>query len=102
MPKPPYYAVIFTSKLKETNQNTYANMAEKMLTLASQQKGFLGEESARETIGITVSYWKDLNSIQQWKENSEHLKAQVLGRNEWYKNYTVRIAKVEKEYCFES
>ncbi len=65
---PPYYAVIFTS-VKRENIEGYNEMAEKMETLARQQEGFLGMESAQNEIGITVSYWKDLDSIKKWKEN---------------------------------
>ncbi len=96
-PKPPYYAVIFTS-VKHKNSSGYAEMADKMVQLAKKQPGFLGVESARETIGITVSYWKDLEAIKKWKENSEHLIAQEKGKKTWYKSFKVRITKVERDY----
>ncbi len=99
-PKPPYYAVIFTSQRTEGDKG-YREMAEKMLELASQQPGFLGVESAREDVGITVSYWADLESIKRWKENVEHKKAQSLGRNQWYSSFKTRIAKVEYDSSFE-
>ena len=96
----PYYAVIFTSKRTELDDN-YAEIALKMEVLAKQQPGFLGVESARNEIGITVSYWESLEAIANWKQNLDHLDAQFLGRQKWYENYIVRIAKVEKEYGFE-
>ena len=96
----PYYAVIFTSTRTELD-DSYSDMAIKMETLAKQQPGFLGVESARNEIGITVSYWESLEAIANWKQNLDHLDAQFLGRQKWYENYTVRIAKVEKEYGFE-
>ena len=96
----PYYAVIFTSTRTDLDDN-YAEMAIKMENLAKQQPGFLGVESARNEIGITVSYWESLEAIANWKQNLDHLDAQFLGRQKWYENYTVRIAKVEKEYGFE-
>lgn len=95
----PYYAVIFTSKRTDLDEN-YSEMADKMEILAQQQPGFLGVESARNDIGITVSYWESLESITNWKQNLDHLDAQTLGRQKWYENYTIRIAKVEKEYSF--
>ncbi|AVR45005.1 antibiotic biosynthesis monooxygenase [Christiangramia fulva] len=98
-PEPPYYAVIFTS-LKKDDSKAYAEMAEKMEKLAKEQPGYLGFESARQEIGISVSYWEDLESIKNWKENSEHLIAQELGKKEWYEKYSVRIAKVERDYHF--
>ena len=96
-PIPPYYAVIFASKLNKHSEG-YADTAEAMVLLAANQPGFLGIESAREEIGITVSYWSDLEAIKKWKSNAEHIQAQRLGREKWYSEFTVRIAKVEREY----
>ncbi|QOR40050.1 antibiotic biosynthesis monooxygenase [Billgrantia diversa] len=98
-PEPPYYAVIFTS-LRTVGDNGYGLMAERMAELAAQQPGFLGLESAREELGVTISYWESLEAIQQWKQNVEHREAQRLGRNDWYAAFQVRIAKVERDYAF--
>lgn len=98
-PTPPYYAVIFTSKRTQGDLG-YADMATKMVALAKQQTGFLGMESAREDVGITVSYWQSLTAIEEWKSNLDHLQAQHLGKEKWYQNYHVRIARVEKDYAF--
>lgn len=99
-PKAPYYAVIFTSVNTENDEN-YAETADRMVKLAKEQKGFLGVESARNDIGITVSYWKDLESIKNWKENAEHTLAREQGRKKWYQSYKTRIALVERDYGFE-
>ena len=103
-PTPPYYAVIFTS-IKDGPTEGYAEMAEAMYRLAAQQPGFLGVESARESgngvpVGITVSYWKDRVSIRQWKQHTDHLVAQKLGRAQWYASYKTRICRVEADYGF--
>ena len=96
-PQPPYYAVIFTSIRTEEDQG-YGVMAESMVELASRQEGFLGLESAREELGVTVSYWNSLEAIAQWKQNVEHREAQRLGHSSWYAAFKVRIAKVERDY----
>ena len=96
-PEPPYYAVIFTSKRTLGDQG-YAAMAEEMFELASRRAGFLGVESAREELGISVSYWADLESIRRWKADLAHREAQRLGRETWYSAYRVRISKVERDY----
>lgn len=96
-PRPPYYAVIFTS-LRTEGDHGYAAMAARMLELAAQQPGFLGVDSAREEAGITVSYWTDLDAIKNWKANAEHREAQRLGRERWYASFKVRIARVERDY----
>lgn len=95
----PYYAVIFTSTQTETIEG-YSEMAEKMENLAKQQKGFIGIDSARNEVGITVSYWESLEAIKNWKANTDHLFAQQKGREQWYNWYNVRICKVEREYEF--
>ena len=95
--KPPYYAVIFTSQLSDDSSG-YAQMADKMMQLAKKQQGFIAVDTARESIGITVSYWESLEAIANWKKQTDHLLAQKLGNEKWYKNYTVRICKVEREY----
>jgi heme-degrading monooxygenase HmoA len=100
-PKPPYYAVIFTS-VRTEGDNGYSDVSEKMVELASKQPGFLGMESAREDVGITVSYWEDLESIKMWKRNLEHLAAQKLGKEVWYQSYKTRIARVERDYGFDN
>jgi heme-degrading monooxygenase HmoA len=96
----PYYAVIFTS-IKVEVENNYADIADRMVELASTQEGFIGVESARNEIGITVSYWKSLEAIKTWKNSVEHLIAQQLGKNVFYQSYTTRICKVEREYSFQ-
>ena len=95
----PYYAVIFTS-LRTEGDNGYAKMARRMEELASVQPGFLGMESAREGLGITVSYWESLEAMAHWKSNSDHLFAQRKGKKDWYSWYKVRVCLVEREYGF--
>ncbi|MCX2778128.1 antibiotic biosynthesis monooxygenase family protein [Microbulbifer thermotolerans] len=75
-------------------------MADYMMALAARQPGFLGVESAREDLGVTVSYWESLEAISNWKNNLEHREAQKLGRQCWYTHFRVRVAKVERDYGF--
>ena len=98
-PAPPYYAVIFTST-QTSDTAGYGAMADAMFALAAQQPGFLGIESARDSIGITVSYWESLEAIAAWKQNSSHLIAQQRGRAQWYQDFKTRVCKVERDYAF--
>jgi heme-degrading monooxygenase HmoA len=96
-PEPPYYAVIFTS-VKAANDDGYETMANEMAALVGEQPGFLGFESARNDVGITVSYWDSLAAIAAWKQNERHLIAQHKGKTEWYKSYKTRVCRVERDY----
>ena len=98
-PAPPYYAVIFTST-RTGEDSGYEAMSDAMVSLAAQQPGFLGIESARDSLGITVSYWDSLEAIAAWKQNSAHLVAQDRGRALWYQDFKTRICRVERDYEF--
>lgn len=97
-----YYAVIFSSQ-RTHGDNGYGAMADRMAELASQQPGFIGVESVRDSsgTGITISYWESLEAISNWKKNETHKVAQEKGKQVWYENYTTRICKVEREYSSE-
>lgn len=99
-PKPPYYAVIFTNIRTEIEQG-YAQTAARMMELAAEQDGFLGEESVRNGLGITISYWRDEQAIRNWRENAAHRIAQELGKKEWYAAFKTRVCRVERDYGFE-
>lgn len=98
-PEPPYYAVIFTSRRTEGDHG-YDAMADRMAALAFEQPGCLGAETARDAkgLGITVSYWSDMDAITAWKAQAQHLVAQRLGKSHWYSHYELRIARVERAY----
>ena len=101
-PEPPYYAVIFTSQ-RTAGDHGYAETARRMVELAREQPGFLGVDSARDDeLGITVSYWRDLESIRAWKAQAEHREAQRLGRERWYRRFTLRVARVERCASFDA
>lgn len=97
--KPPYYAVIFTNRRTSVDRG-YAAMAQKMEELAKAQPGYLGFETARDGIGIAVSYWESLEAIANWKAQLDHQEAQLQGKAQWYEWYRVRICRVEREYDF--
>jgi len=99
-PKPPYYAVIFSTIRTDVDRG-YTEVLKKIKALAKLQEGFLGMEAARNGVGITVSYWKSLETILRWKHNTEHSLAQEKGKELWYKKYQLRICKVERAYEFE-
>jgi heme-degrading monooxygenase HmoA len=114
LPEPPYYAVIFTS-VRTNGDNGYAQRAEEMLRLAAKQPGFPrgygggqppcregGVDSTRgaEGLGITVSYWRDEESIKAWRAQADHARARAAGRAHWYASYELHVARVERSYGF--
>lgn len=95
----PYYAVIFTS-LRTPGDGGYAEMAVEMEEFARKQPGFLDFESARDGLGISISYWESLEDIANWKAQLDHKEAQRKGIQQWYSWYKVRVCRVDREYEF--
>lgn len=102
IPEPPYYAVIFASVRTKQDDEGYATAADRMVQLASEQPGYLGVDSVRDAngVGITVSYWSSEAAIAAWRRNAEHTIAREQGRKNWYMEYELRVAKVERAYGF--
>ena len=100
-PPPPYYAAIF-SLTHTGSYDGYDEDTQTVLDLAQQQPGFLGvEATSDDNPSIAVSYWDSDESIRKFKELAEHLVIQKRGKNTYYKNYLIRIARVERDYGFE-
>jgi len=102
-PEPPYWAVIFTSQDNGGGLHPdYARTAEAMVELAQKQPGFLGFESVRDRAGaeITVSYWESEAAIAGWKAHADHMAAQIMGREKFYRAYHLRVARVERARRF--
>jgi heme-degrading monooxygenase HmoA len=101
-PEPPYYAVIFASVRTAQDNEGYGGAAERMAQLASEQPGYLGVDSVRgaDGVGITVSYWSSEEAIAAWRRNAEHTLVRENGRKNWYNEYELRVAKVERAYGF--
>ncbi len=96
-----HYAVIFISQ-RSDGDNGYSATAELMVKLAAEQDGYLGIASSRNAdgLGITVSYWRDLDAIKRWREHVDHSIARERGRREWYRDYHLQIAKIERAYDY--
>ena len=75
--KNPLYSplICIFSSVKSENDTGYGETAERMVSLAADQPGFLGVESVREADGrgITVSYWDSMDAINHWKHHSIRL-----------------------------
>lgn len=100
-PEVPYYAVIFISK-KGDNLEGYEEMDNFLMDLAHKQNGFLGYSSAsKQQEGIFISYWKDKESIDVWRNEATHKDAKSRAYKEWYDYLHSLICKVESSHIFE-
>ena len=92
------YAVIFKAEINEID-SSYSAMAKRMRELAINEYGCIEFNATTEgNDEIAISYWNTKEQIKEWKQNKEHLKAQELGKNKWYKSYSVEIVEVLNKY----
>ncbi|WP_418957961.1 antibiotic biosynthesis monooxygenase family protein [Streptomyces tritici] len=100
--EPPYYTAVFTS-VRPDHPEGYGETLERMHARVQDVPGFLGYESARTPggIGITVAYFRDLESLHAWRDDAEHRAAKQYGREHWYERYSVHIGRVEDSYHHE-
>jgi len=103
LPAPPYYAVMFSSRRRGGEGDGYAEAAGRMDALVRTQPGFLGAESTRdgEGFGITVAYFDSEDAIRAWRDHAEHADTRQRGRDDWYAQFAVRVARVERAYGWE-
>ncbi|NNH02189.1 antibiotic biosynthesis monooxygenase [Acinetobacter sp. ANC 5414] len=93
------YIVIFKAKINVLD-NEYSRMAqllrEKALTQFNCQKF---EAISENDFEIALSYWNSLEDIQTWHRDAEHQVAQFLGKEKWYKSFSVEICEIQKSYA---
>jgi len=47
---------------------------------------------------LSVSFWRDENALNQWREHLGHRDAQEKGLNNIFQNYRIRVAEVIRDY----
>ncbi len=100
IPEKDFYAVIFANT-KSDNKEGYAEMDELTMKLAHEQPGFLGYESVYNgNTGIFISYWENMEAINNWRTHSTHLMAKARA-DQWYKRYLTQVCKVESSRLHE-
>ncbi|MFI5204473.1 MAG: antibiotic biosynthesis monooxygenase family protein [Flavobacteriales bacterium] len=95
LPAPPYYAVIFVST-RSKNLEGYAEMDEATIEKVKLLDGFLGFENIKTgDDGIFISYWKSMEAIDKWRNDTMHLEAKQKGISTWYDRVLSQVCKVE-------
>ena len=92
------FVVIFRATVRSLDAE-YSAVAARMRELALGQFGCTEFHSVTEgTSEVSLSYWPSEESILAWKAHPEHVLAQQTGRKRWYKEYSVQVAEVSREY----
>jgi len=95
-------AVIFEAIPAEGKWEEYINIASKLRPDLEKIDGFISIErfqsiSNPEKI-LSLSFWKDEESVRQWRNLESHRIAQQQGRNSVFDDYRLRVASVLRDY----
>ncbi len=100
------YAVIFEVEVKSSGKEEYLAIASKLKEQLVKIDGFISIERFQSLVNdgkiLSLSFWENEESIRNWKANFDHMQAQAKGRENLFKDYHIRIAKVERDYTMEN
>jgi heme-degrading monooxygenase HmoA len=95
-------AVIFEVIPSEGKKAEYLEIASQLRPELDKIDGFISIERFQSLNDpekvLSLSFWKDEESIQQWRSFEMHRWAQSKGRDGIFKDYHLRIAEVKRDY----
>jgi len=95
-------AVIFEVIPETDCKGEYLDMAAQLRPELEKVDGFISIERFQSLSDpsrlLSLSFWRDEDSIKQWRTMKLHRAAQVRGRTTVFKDYRLRIADVMRDY----
>jgi len=95
-------AVIFEADIVPTQQARYLELAAELKPLLADIEGFISIERFQSltTEGkvLSLSWWRDEDSVLLWKKNLLHKAAQAEGRATIFSFYRIRIVNTLRDY----
>ena len=95
-------AVIFEAVPSEGKKDEYFAIAEKLRPELNKMPGFISIERFQSVANpgkiLSLSFWKDEESITQWRNIEMHRQAQAKGRGSVFSDYRLRVAHVARDY----
>ncbi|MEJ7839571.1 MAG: antibiotic biosynthesis monooxygenase [Thermomicrobiales bacterium] len=95
-------AVIFEVWPAAGERDTYLDIAADLRPLLDEIDGFISIERFESISNagkmLSLSFWRDEASVEQWRTLEKHRSAQKVGRDYVFQNYRLRIASVVRDY----
>ena len=95
-------AVIFEFTPIEGRFADYKALAEGLADDVSRAEGFISierfESISNKGKFVSLSFWRDEESVKKWRNLQKHREAQKKGRASIFKSYRLRIASVLRDY----
>ncbi|WP_299393670.1 antibiotic biosynthesis monooxygenase [Pelagibius sp.] len=96
------HVVIFEVRPKDGRKQDYLDIAASLRSELEKMDGFISIERFASLTDegkiLSLSFWRDEESLVRWRHHAEHQAAQGRGRNEIFQDYRLRIASVVRDY----
>jgi heme-degrading monooxygenase HmoA len=96
------YAVIFEVQPRPGRTQDYLDIAAALRPELERIDGFLSIErfQSLSTEGkiLSLSFWRDAEAVQRWREHDQHRRAQARGRGEIFADYRLSVVEVVRQY----
>jgi heme-degrading monooxygenase HmoA len=95
-------AVIFEVIPYDTQKDMYFALAAALRPELEKIPGFISVERFQSITNpekvLSLSFWENEESVQQWRNIEMHRQAQASGRSSIFKDYHLRVARVIRDY----
>lgn len=96
------FVVIFELTPKPGCQAPYLDIAADLKPLLADIDGFISVERYQSLTTpekvLSLSFWRDEQVIQRWRELEKHRDAQKQGRETLFADYKITVAEVARQY----
>lgn len=95
--------ILFRSKLTSAAGQDYSSTNDDLEQYVKTMPGFVAAKSFKAEDGerLTLVWWQDKESLEQWRKDARHMAAQVQGRQKWYEYYKIEVAEVYRSSQFD-
>ncbi len=95
-------AVIFEVFPKEENKQEYLDIAAGLKPMLANFDGFISIERFASLQNpdkiLSLSFWKDEESIEKWRNDMKHRMGQALGLDHIFSDYRIRVGNIIRDY----
>ena len=96
------FAVIFEMEPEKGSAQEYFDLVVELRPELEKIDGFISVERFTSMYNegkyLSVSFWRDENALNQWREHLGHRNALKIGLNKIFRNYRIRVAEVIRDY----
>lgn len=94
---------VFRSRLRDDRAAEFQELAGRMLETARSMPGFVSYKVyvAADGERCSIIEFESHDELRAWREHPDHRAAQQLGRERYYQEYSLHVARPERESRFE-